>query len=42
MSEALEDGLFLDAIQLLDTAARYADIDDERLSGTAERNFRKH
>ena len=31
MSEAIEDGLFLDAIQRLDKAAQYADIDDESL-----------
>ena len=31
MSEAIEDGLFLDAIGRLDKAAQYADIDDESL-----------
>ena len=31
MSEAIEGGAFLDAIQRLDTAAQYADIDDESL-----------
>ena len=31
MSEAIEDGLFLDAIGRLEKAAQYADIDDESL-----------
>ena len=31
MSEAIEDGLFLDAVGRLDKAAQYADIDDESL-----------